>query len=56
MLLFSAARGSDPVLTSVLALLFVLPAVLALVVALRYLRAGDDEEEQEGLVGLGKVS
>ena len=56
MLLFSAARGSDPVLTSVLALLFALPAVLALVVALRYLRAGDDEEEQEGFVGLGKVS
>ena len=56
MLLFSAARGSDPVLTSVLALLLALPAVLALVVALRYLRAGDDEEEQEGLVGLGKVS
>lgn len=56
MLLFSAARGSDPVLTSVLALLFVLPAALALVAALRYLKAGDDEEEQEGLAGLGKIS
>ncbi len=56
MLLFSAARGSDPVLTSVLALIFVLPAILALVAALRFLRAGDKEEKQEGLVGLGKVS
>jgi len=56
MLLLSAARGSDPVLTSVLALLFVLPAALAIVVALRYLKSGDDEDEQEGLVGVGKVS
>ena len=56
MLLLSAARGSDPVLTSVLALLFVLPAALAIVVALRYLKSGGDEDEQEGLVGVGKVS
>ncbi len=57
MLLFSAARGSDPVLTSVLALLFALPAVLALVVALRYLKPGEGDGEQEGFVGLGgKVS
>lgn len=56
MLLFSAARGSDPVLTSVLALIFVLPAILALVAALRFLRADDKAEKQEGLVGLGKVS
>ncbi len=56
MLLFSAARGSDPVLTSVLALIFVLPAILALVAALRFLRADNDKKEQEGLVGLGKVS
>jgi putative spermidine/putrescine transport system permease protein len=56
MLLFSAARGSDPVLTSVLALIFVLPAILALVAALRFLRAGDAKKKQEGLVGLGNVS
>ncbi len=56
MLLFSAARGSDPVLTSVLALIFVLPAILALVAALRFLKAGDAKKKQEGLLGLGKVS
>ncbi len=57
MLLFSAARGSDPVLTSVLALLFALPAILALVVALRYLKPVEKgDREQEGFVGLGKIS
>lgn len=41
MLLFSAASGNDPVITSALALAFALPAVLVLVVALRYLRPGE---------------
>ncbi len=55
MLLFSAASGSDLILTSVLALIFAFPAALALVVALRYLKPGD-AGEQEGFVGIGKVS
>ena len=55
MLLFSAASGNDPVLTSALALAFALPAVLALVVALRFLKPGTHEEGR-GLLGLGKVS
>ena len=54
MLLFSAASGNDPVITSALALIFALPAVLALVVALRYLKPG--EANERGFVGLGKVS
>ncbi len=54
MLLFSAASGNDPVVTSALALVFAVPAVLALVVALRYLKPG--ESNGEGFMGLGKVS
>ncbi len=54
MLLFSAASGNDPVITSALALVFAAPAVLVLVIALRYLKPGDSD--QKGFVGLGKVS
>ena len=54
MLLFSAASGNDPVITSALALVFAVPAILALVVALRYLKPGESDEK--GFVGLGKVS
>lgn len=54
MLLFSAASGNDPIITSALALVFALPAILALVVALRYLKPGESDER--GFVGLGKVS
>ncbi|QIN83811.1 ABC transporter permease subunit [Rubrobacter tropicus] len=52
MLLFSAASGNDPVVTSALALAFALPAVLALVLALRVLKPG----RGTSLVGPGKVS
>jgi len=55
MLLFSAASGNDPVVTSALAIVFALPAVLALVVALRFLKPGESNEGH-GFVGLGKVS
>ncbi len=55
MLLFSAASGNDPVVTSALAIVFALPAVLALVIALRYLKPGTLDEGR-GFVGLGKVS
>jgi len=55
MLLFSAASGNDPVLSSALALIFALPAVLALIVALRFLKP-DDSGEGRAFVGLGKVS
>ncbi len=55
MLLFSAASGNDPVITSALALVFALPAILALVVALRYLKPSEADNGQ-GLLGLGKVS
>lgn len=51
MLLFSAASGNDPVVTSALALAFALPAVLALVLALRVLKPGAGTN----LVGPGKV-
>lgn len=51
MLLFSAASGNDPVITSALALAFALPAVLALVLALRVLKPG----QRTDLVGPGKV-
>lgn len=51
MLLFSAASGNDPVITSALALAFALPAVLVLVVALRYL--GPDEGS--GFLGIGRA-
>ncbi len=55
MLLFSAASGNDPVITSALAIVFALPAVLALVIALRYLKPSGTDEGR-GFVGLGKVS
>jgi putative spermidine/putrescine transport system permease protein len=55
MLLFSAASGNDPVHTSALALVFAIPAVFALVIALRYLKPGETDEGR-GFVGLGKVS
>lgn len=55
MLLFSAASGNDPVIASALAMVFALPAVLALVVALRYLQPSDTGEDR-GFLGLGKVS
>ncbi len=53
MLFFSAASGGDPAITAVLALVFALPALTALVVALRFLGPGNGEG---GLLGLGKVS
>ena len=52
MLLFSAASGNDPVITSALALVFALPAVAALVVALRYIGSGNERE----FLGAGKPS
>lgn len=55
MLLFSAASGNDPVITSALAIVFALPAVLALIVAIRYLKPSETDEGR-GFVGLGKVS
>jgi len=55
MLLFSAASGNDPVITSALALAFALPAILALIIALRYLKPGEADDGR-GLLGLGKVS
>ncbi len=55
MLLFSAASGNDPVVTSALAIVFALPAVLALVVALHFLKPGESDDGR-GFVGLGKVS
>ncbi len=55
MLLFSAASGNDPVIASALAIVFALPAVFALVVALRFLKPSETDEGR-GFVGLGKVS
>lgn len=55
MLLFSTASGNDPVVTSALALVFALLAVLALVIALCYLKPSETDEGC-GFVGLGKVS
>lgn len=52
MLLFSAASGNDPAITSALALVFALPAIAALVVALRYLGSGSERE----FLGIGKPS
>ena len=52
MLLFSAASGNDPVITSALALVFALPSIAALVLALRYLSSGDERE----LLGASKPS
>ena len=51
MLLFSAASGNDPVITSALALAFAVPAILALVLALRVLKPGG----RTSFVGPGKV-
>jgi putative spermidine/putrescine transport system permease protein len=51
MLLFSAASGNDPVITSALALAFAVPAVLALVLALRVLKPG----QGTNIIGPGKV-
>ena len=51
MLLFSAASGNDPVITSALALAFALPAILTLVLALRVLKPG----QRTNLIGPGKV-
>lgn len=51
MLLFSAASGNDPVITSALALAFALPAILALVLALRVLKPGG----RTNFIGPGKV-
>ncbi len=55
MLLFSAASGNDPVHTSALALVFAVPAILALIVALRFLKPGESGGGR-GFLGLGKVS
>ncbi len=55
MLLFSAASDNDPVVTSALAIVFALPSVLALVVALHFLKPSETDEGR-GFVGLGKVS
>ena len=52
MLLFSAASGSDPVTTAALSVIFALPAVAALLLALRYLGSGDERE----LLGVGRPS
>lgn len=54
MLLFGAAGGNDPVITAVYAILFALPAIVALVVALRFVNNGAGSGTS--LVGLGKVS
>lgn len=51
MLLFSAASGNDPVITSALALAFAGPAILALVLALRVLKPG----QRTNFIGPGKV-
>ena len=55
MLLFSATSGNDPVITSALALTFAIPAILALVIALRYLKPSETDRGR-GFMGLGKVS
>jgi hypothetical protein len=51
MLLFSAASGNDPVITSALALAFAVPAILALVLALRVLKPG----QRTNVIGPGTV-
>jgi putative spermidine/putrescine transport system permease protein len=51
MLLFSAASGTDPVITSTLAVVFALPAGVALLLALRYL----NPRNEQGYMGVGKV-
>lgn len=52
MLLFSAASGNDPVVTSALTLIFALPAVVALLLALRFLTSGDER----AFLGIGRPS
>lgn len=52
MLLFSAASGNDPVSASTLAVVFALPAIVALMLALRYLNPRDEK----GFLGLGRPS
>lgn len=54
MLLFSAASGNDPVITAALALAFALPAIVVLVVALRFLKAGSGGSPD--VPAAGKVS
>ena len=54
MLLFSAASGTDNVITSVLALVFALPVVFVLIVTLRYL--GPSGNDGRAFPGLKKVS
>jgi putative spermidine/putrescine transport system permease protein len=51
MLLFSAASGNDPVITSALALVFAVPAILALVLALRVLGPG----QRTNIIGPGRA-
>ncbi|WP_047863787.1 ABC transporter permease [Rubrobacter aplysinae] len=48
MLLFSAASGNDPVISSALALAFALPAVAVLVFALRFLKDGSPDISAPG--------
>jgi putative spermidine/putrescine transport system permease protein len=50
MLLFSAASGNDPVISSVLAVIFAVPALVALIATLRFLGEGNDG----ALPGVGK--
>jgi putative spermidine/putrescine transport system permease protein len=50
MLLFSAASGNDPVISSALALAFALPAVAVLVLALRFLKDGSPDVPAPGKV------
>jgi putative spermidine/putrescine transport system permease protein len=50
MLLFSAASGNDPVISSALALAFALPAVAVLVFALRFLKDGSPDVPAPGKV------
>lgn len=50
MLLFSAASGNDPVISSALALAFALPAVAVLAFALRFLKGGPPDIPAPGKV------
>lgn len=52
MLLFSAASGSDPVITATLSVVFALPAAVALLLTLRLLGPGDER----GLLHVGRPS
>ena len=53
MLLFSAASGNDPVITSALAVVFAIPAIFVLVVALRFLKP-EESGGGRGFLGLGR--